>query len=67
VQRHGIVVARKAGNVNDDDDDDDDDDNNDDNVDGEENEEVEAADGAEERAQPRPGEIMIMPADVSGP
>lgn len=49
-----MVVARKAGN-------------NDDNVDGEENEEVEAADGAEERARPRPGEIMIMPADVSGP
>lgn len=49
---------RKAG---------DDDDDNDDNVDGEENEEVEAADGAKERARPRPGEIMIMPADVSGP
>ncbi|KYN39747.1 hypothetical protein ALC56_05855, partial [Trachymyrmex septentrionalis] len=63
VQRHGMVVARKAGNNDDDDDDDDDDDN----VDGEENEEVEAADGAEERARPCPGEIMIMPADVSGP
>ncbi|KYN02401.1 hypothetical protein ALC62_06781 [Cyphomyrmex costatus] len=57
VQRHCMVVARKAGNNDDDDDD----------VDGEENEEVEAADGAEERARPRPGEIMIMPADVSGP
>lgn len=58
MQRHGMV-ARKAGNNDDEDDDDDD------NV--EENEEVEAADGAEERARPRPGEIMIMPADVSGP
>lgn len=57
MQRHGMVVAKKAGN----------DDDNDNNVDGEENEEVEAADGAEERARPRPGEIMIMPADVSGP
>lgn len=52
-----MVVAKKAGN----------DEDNDNNVDGEENEEVEAADGAEERARPRPGEIMIMPADVSGP
>lgn len=24
-------------------------------------------DGTEERARPRPGEIMIIPADVSGP
>ena len=37
MQRHGMVVARKASNN----DDDDDDDNDDDNVDGEENEEVE--------------------------
>ncbi|EFN61179.1 hypothetical protein EAG_12738 [Camponotus floridanus] len=35
--------------------------------DGEETGEVEVADGAGERARPRPGEIMIMPADVSGP